>query len=181
MACSSHEPLETAPLVELDRFMGDWFVQGHIPASSEKNAYNGVESYAREGSGKILTSYVFRDGGFDADIEIMEPTGYVLDRETGAEWGMRFAWWFPFKLEYLVAYVDDAYSETIIARTKRDYVWIMTRDAEISDERYAALLERVAAMGYDAADVRRLPQRWPDPGHPVSDADGNLARFTRGK
>ena len=54
----------------------------------------------------------------------------------------------------------------------------MTRDAVISrsgSTRWSAAVE----MGYDTTEVRRVPQRWPDPGHPVTDAEGNLARFTR--
>ena len=176
-ACAPLTPLATAPHVDVDRFMGDWYVQGHVPVGSEKNAWNGVESYARdEGSSKILTSYVFREGSLEGELETMEPTGFVED-ETGAVWGMRFLW--PFKAEYLIAYLNEAYSETIIARRKRDYAWIMTRDPQISDERYAALVARLVAMGYDAAEVRRVPQYWPDAGHPVSKAEGDMARWTR--
>lgn len=166
--CASHPPLPTEPFVDLDRFMGDWYVQGHIPASAEKDAYNAVESYAREGDRKVLTTYAFRDGGFDADVEVMNPTGTVRDRETNAEWGMKFFW--LFSAEYLVAHVDEAYSETIVARTARDYVWIMTREPEISDARYGRLAAMVADLGYDVTELRRVPQRWPDPGHPVTNA-----------
>lgn len=176
-SCAPTKPLATEPFVDLDRFMGDWYVQGHIPAGSEKTAHNGVESYARDEKGRILTSYVFRKGGFDGKFKVMEPVGFVEDEETNAEWGMRIIW--PFLAEYLVAYVDDEYSETIIARSKRDYAWIMTRDAEISDERYEALVARLGEMEYDVGEVRRVPQRWPDPEHPVTDAEGDLARFTR--
>lgn len=176
-SCSSPPPLATAESVDLERFMGDWYVQAHLPAWGEGEAYNGVESYALTDDGRILTSYVFRKGGFDGKLKTMEPSAIVRDETTNAEWGMRFIW--PFRAEFLVGYVDDAYSETIIARTKRDYVWVMTRDPEISDERLAALTERVRAMGYDVEDLRRVPQRWPDPEHPVSKAEGDLARYTR--
>ena len=176
-ACAPTRPLATVPHVDLGRFMGDWYVQGHIPVGSESDAYNGVESYALAEDGRILTSYVFREGSFEGDLEVMEPVGYVQDRETNAEWGMRIIW--PFKAQYLVAHLDEAYSETIIARARRDYAWIMTRDAVISEERFAALVARLGEMGYDTAEVRRVPQRWPDPGHPVTDAEGDLARFTR--
>ncbi len=177
VGCAPTKPLATAPYVDLDRFMGDWYVQGHIPASSEKTAHNAVESYARDGETRILTSYVFRKGAFDGKVKTMEPTGFVSNEQTNATWGMRFLW--PFKAEYLVGYVDNAYSETIIARSKRDYVWIMTRDPEISNERYSALVERVRAMEYDVTELRRVPQRWPDPEHPVAAAGGDLARYTR--
>ena len=176
--CASYPPLPTAPRVDLERFMGDWYVQGHIPASAERTAYNGVASYALEGDRKVLTTYAFRKGGFDGEVKVMNPTGTVRDRESNAEWGMKFFWFFS--AEYLVAHVDEAYSETIIARTRRDYVWIMTREPEISDERYAELAARVEALGYDTSKLRRLPQRWPDEGHPLPAAgDRSLAAATR--
>ena len=181
LACSARTPLPTASHVEIERFMGDWYVQGHVPASAERNAYNAVESYARDGGGKILTSYAFREGGFDGDVEVMEPGGFVGDDGTNAEWGMKFLSWLPIRMEYLVAYVDDDYTETIVGRTKRDYAWIMTRDPEISDERYERLVRRVVDLGYDGEAIRRVPQRWPDPEHPATSANGDLARFTRSK
>ncbi|WP_145200088.1 lipocalin family protein [Planctomycetes bacterium Poly30] len=176
--CAPLKPLATVPHVDVDRFMGDWYVQGHVPTGSEDDAYNAVESYARDGdSNKILTTYVFREGAFDADFETMEPTGFVENEETGATWGMRFIW--PFRAEYLIAYLDDAYTETIVARRKRDYAWIMTREAQISDERFDELVGRLTGMGYDPMKVRRVPQRWPDAEHPVSKAGGDMARWTR--
>ncbi len=166
-ACAPLKPLATAAAVDLDRFMGDWYVQGHVPAGAEKTAHNAVESYARApGSTRIDTTYVFRKGGFDGKLKTMEPTGFVVDTNTNATWGMRIIW--PFKAEYLIAYLDGDYSETIIARRKRDYAWIMTRDAEIDDARYEALVERLVGMGYVPTEIRRVPQRWPDAGHPVS-------------
>ncbi|QDV08792.1 Outer membrane lipoprotein Blc precursor [Planctomycetes bacterium Poly30] len=174
---SPDEPLPTEQNVSVERFMGDWYVQGHVPIFTEKDAYNAVESYVRDDEGKIQTIYAFREGAFDGSIKTNKPTGFVEDEKTGAEWSMRFIW--PFKAEYLIAYVDDAYTETIVARSKRDYAWIMTRDAEISDERYDRLAARVEALGYDLSDLRRVPQSWPDPGHPVSQAAQNsLARST---
>ena len=175
-ACTSHPPQSKVEDLDLQRFMGDWYVQAHIPTGSEKNAYNGVESYALDEDGRVLTSYVFRKGAFDADLKVMEPVGFVSD-ESDSEWGMRFIW--PFKAEFLVSHVDSDYTETIIARTKRDYVWVMTRDPEISDERMDALADRVEKLGYDVEELRRVPQRWPDPEHPVTDAKGSLALYTR--
>jgi len=175
-ACSSHPPQRRVEGLDLQRFMGDWYVQAHIPAGSEKDAYNGVESYALDDDGRVLTSYVFRKGAFDGELKVLEPTGFVSDASS-SKWGMQFVW--PFKAEFLVSYLDPDYTETVIARTKRDYVWVMTRAPEISDERMAALTARVAELGYDVGELRRVPQRWPDPGHPVTRAEGPLALHTR--
>jgi apolipoprotein D and lipocalin family protein len=38
--CQSQKPLETVDYVDLQRFMGDWYVIANIPTFLEKNAYN---------------------------------------------------------------------------------------------------------------------------------------------
>ncbi len=165
--CSSPPPLPTVESVDLERFMGDWYVVAHIPGWGEEEAYNGVETYQLEEDGSIATTYAFRDGGFDGDLEVLEPSAVVEDRETNATWGMQFIW--PFRFEYLITYLDEDYSTTIIARTARDYAWIMTREPEFSEERFAELRAELEAQGYETKDLRRVPQRWPDPGHPANE------------
>jgi apolipoprotein D and lipocalin family protein len=176
-ACSSPEPMPTVASVDRARFIGDWYVQAHIPAGAEEDAFNAVESYALDDDGRILTSYVFREGGFEGELETLEPVGFVRDEATGATWGMRFIW--PFQAEYLIVHLDADYRTTIVGRTKRDLAWIMTREPEVDEERLAPLIARLGELGYDVSEVRRVPQRWPDPEHPVTQAGGDLARFTR--
>jgi apolipoprotein D and lipocalin family protein len=169
--CASYPPLPTVDSVELPRFMGDWYVIAHIPASSEADAFNGVETYRLEEDGTIATTYAFRRGAFDGPIEVMEPNGVVYDTETNATWGMQFFW--PFRFEYLITYLDEEYSTTIIGRTARDYAWIMARSPDVSSERYSALVAELGRQGYDTSLLRRVPQQWPDAGHPAN------ARLTR--
>jgi len=37
------EPMETVPYVDLERFMGDWYVVANIPTTIEKGAHNAVD------------------------------------------------------------------------------------------------------------------------------------------
>jgi len=62
----------------------------------------------------------------------MRPVGTVKPGTGNAVWGMQFIW--PIKAQYIVAYLDPGYTETIIARDARDYAWIMARTPRISDE-----------------------------------------------
>jgi apolipoprotein D and lipocalin family protein len=65
----------------------------------------------------------------------------------------------PFKAEFLIAEVDPDYRHTIIARTARDYVWVMARSPTMSEAEYAQLVARVTELGYDSARLRKVPQR----------------------
>jgi apolipoprotein D and lipocalin family protein len=72
---------------------------------------------------------------------------------------MRFLW--PFQAEFLVTYVDGDYTQTIVGRNKRDYVWIMSRRPEIPAGEYDRLVRELASQGYDVAKLRRVPHRPP--------------------
>lgn len=158
-ACAAKGPeMEVVDHVDLERFMGDWYVIANIPTFLEKGAHNAVENYKLNADGTIATTFTFRDGSFDGPKKQYTPKGFVSDDESNAIWGMRFIW--PIKADYRIVYLDQAYTQTIVGRQKRDYVWIMARTPSISDADYQALLQRVAAMGYDLDEVQRVPQQW---------------------
>ena len=154
------EPQELATVdhVDLDRFMGDWYVIANIPTTVEKGAHNAVENYTLNDDGSIATRFTFRKDSFDGKEKEYNPKGFVTDTESNAVWGMRFVW--PIKADYRVIYLDDEYSVTIIGRNKRDFVWIMAREPQMSDIRYDELVEFVESVGYDIAELRRVPQEW---------------------
>jgi apolipoprotein D and lipocalin family protein len=151
-------PLPTVDGVDLPRFMGNWYVIAHIPTAIERDAYNAVEGYVLGADGTVATTFTFRDGAFDGPARAYHPKGFVRDPVNHSTWAMQFLW--PFKAEYLIAALDPDYRETIIARSDRDYVWIMARTPSIPDADYQRLVARVAELGYDVARLRQVPQRW---------------------
>lgn len=165
-ACATNhvQPLEAmGRKVDLERFMGDWYVIGFIPITlpffSEEGAHNSVESYRLTDADVIETTYTFRKGGFDGPEKRFTPKGWVHDEETNAEWRMQFLW--PFKAAYLIVYLDPAYQKTIIGVPDRNHLWIMSRDPQMSDAEYERMLDYAASIGYDAERIQRVPQRWP--------------------
>lgn len=157
-ACSSPPPIRIATAVDLERFMGDWYVIANIPTWIERDAHNAVESYRLAQDGTVATTFSFRQGSFEGELKTYHPTGYILDRESNAVWGMQFLW--PIKADYRIVYVDESYSQTVIGRTARDYVWLMARTPEIPDSDYQRFLTLIAQEGYDVSKVRKVPQRW---------------------
>ena len=158
-ACGVSPKKVTVPVVasvDLPKFMGPWYVIGVIPTFIEKDIYNAIESYELAPDGTIKTTFTFNKGAFDGPAKRMEPKGFVIPGTNNAIWGMQFIW--PIKAEYVISHVDANYSETIIARSARDYVWIMARTPTIDDARYAELVKKVADMGYDMSKLVKVPQ-----------------------
>ncbi len=157
-ACGGSHVKQIPPAAQVDvpRFMGDWYVIAQIPTRLEREAFDSIETYALRDDGRIDTTFRYRDGGFDAKIKTMHPVGTVREGTNNAIWGMQFIW--PIKAEYVIVYVDDAYQQTIVGRSKRDYVWLMARTPSIPQDDYAAHLARIGALGYDVSKIRRVPQ-----------------------
>jgi apolipoprotein D and lipocalin family protein len=160
LACSAvnREPLPTVDTLDLDRFMGDWYVIANIPTRFERGAHNAVESYRLDGEGRVATTFTFNDGAYDGPEKRFEPKGFVREDSGNAVWGMQFVW--PIKAEYRVMYVDPEYRTTIVGRSKRDYVWIMAREPNLPDGELERLIELVVEAGYDRAAIELVPQRW---------------------
>ena len=144
------------PNVDLPRFMGDWYVIATIPSWFEKDAWNPVETYRLEPDGRIDTLYRYRKGGFDGARKEIASTGFVTPGTGNAVWGVQLLW--PIKAQYLITYVNDDYTQTIIARDKRDYVWVMARTPTIPKADYDALVERVRDLRYPMDRLRKVPQ-----------------------
>lgn len=161
-ACQTmnHQPIKTVDYVDLNKFMGDWYVIAHVPTLIDDDAYNAVESYALNEDGSIATTFRFRAGSFDGKLKTYHPTGYVSDTQSNSVWGMQFIW--PIKADYRIMSLSDDYSLVIVARNKRDYVWIMARSPKISEQAYQDCLAKIKQQGYSLDKIRRIPQQWPE-------------------
>ena len=149
----SLKPMIVVDYVDLERFMGVWYVIATIPTFLEKDAYNPVETYQMSSDGSIATTFTFNKGSLNGPEKIYRPRGFVEDKSTNAIWGMQFIW--PIRADYRIVYLDDTYQQTIIGRTSRDYVWIMARTPTISQKDYSSLVARVDSLGYDLDDLQK--------------------------
>lgn len=158
----AHTPPTIPPVanVDLQRFMGDWYVIANIPSYPEREAYNAVESYELKDDGRIMTTFRYRKGSFDAPVKIMHPVGRVIPGTNNAVWDMQVFW--PIKAEYVIVGLNTDYSQTIIGRSKRDYAWVMARTPTISQQDYDAAVAKLKTLGYKLDGLRKVPQQWPE-------------------
>jgi apolipoprotein D and lipocalin family protein len=147
------KPMPVLDYVDLDRFMGDWYVIATIPTFLERDAYNPIETYQLNSDGTITTTFTFNKGSLKGPTKIYRPRGFIKDKRTNAIWGMQFVW--PIKADYRIVYLDDNYQQTIIGRNSRDYVWVMARTPKISEKDYLNLIAKVEALGYDLDSLKK--------------------------
>ena len=154
----STETMKTVNYVDLEKYMGDWYVIANIPTFIEKNATNAIESYKLSSDGTIHTTFSFYKGSPKGEKKIYRPKGFVFNTETNAEWRMQFLW--PFKLPFLIIELDEDYSYTVIGYPSKKYVWIMARDPQMEEKRYNLILDNLSKIGYDISLIQKVPQIW---------------------
>jgi apolipoprotein D and lipocalin family protein len=148
-ACQSnpqYPELATVSNVDLDRYVGDWYVIATIPTRFERDAFDAVERYERR-PGYIDTTFIYRKGGHDGPEKRMRAKGYIRPDSGNARWGMQFIW--PIRADFRVIYLDEDYQTTIVGRQARDYVWIMARTPRMAPEELDRHRDWLASLGYD--------------------------------
>lgn len=153
-------PIPPVPQVDLPRFMGTWYMIAAIPTVFEHDAWNAVQTYTLQPDGNIRTTLSFNKNAADGPLKRIHATALVRPGSGGAVWGVQIFW--PLRSQYIVAWLKPDYSEMIVARDARDYAWVFARTPTVRAADWAMLQTRVAALGYDMAKLRRVPQAGPN-------------------
>lgn len=149
-------PLVPVGYVDLDRYMGRWYLIANIPYFAERGNLAPFVDYSLRKDGIVDDRYTaltefgkkpFVKNGF---IEILNPI-------TNAEGRITFLP--PIWQEYSVLYMDADYRYSLIGHPSRNYCWLFSREPSMPDEIYHAMLAVLAANRFDTSRVLRIPQR----------------------
>ncbi len=162
-ACAeTPDPIVPAQGIDLPRFMGRWYVIASIPTRFERGGQNAVETYSLNADGTICTWFRQRPGGIEEAVKLLHSTASVKPGSGNGEWRVRF---FAFlSTQYLIGWLMPDYSQVMVVRDARDYLWYMARTPTVPADDFQAMLDRAKAMGYDAGRIEKVPQRWPETG-----------------
>lgn len=150
--------MQTVPFVDLEKFMGDWYVIAIIPNFMEKSAVNGIESYRLVSPDEVEINYRFSQEKLGGEVKHLTAKAFIHNLETNAEWRVQFFW--PVKFPYLIIDLAEDYRYTAIGVPNRKYVWIMSRTPEMQQTDYTNVLDKLADLGYDISRIKMMPQVW---------------------
>ena len=162
-SCSTMKqvPLKTVDYVDLDRYMGDWYVFANIPYALEKGKVGTLDRYGKRDDGSLDNIFLFRKGDLDAPLQQWKGKAWVHNAKTNAEWRVQFVW--PLKLKYLIIDLDkENYQWAVIGYPSRKLAWVLTRETTLNEETYQGILKRMEAQGYDPTMLEKVPQRTGD-------------------
>ncbi|MGC9270435.1 lipocalin family protein [Acidiphilium sp.] len=149
-------PLHHATL-DLDRFMGRYYIIGHIPYFAEANYVGSYAVYTRRADGTINDQYNGYPKRFSAPLFQFTSIDYVEPDSGNAIWRVTaLNGWIG--VPYVIMHVEPDDSAFMGGFPNRTLGWIFSRTKHMDPSLYQAMLERFYHQGYDARQFRRVAQ-----------------------
>lgn len=147
--------LTTSAKVDLQRYMGAWYVIANIPYFAERGKVATRDVYRLDADGNVATSYVYRKS-FDGPEKTAGSLGVVQGDSGNAYWIVHLLW--VIHADYLILDVAPDYSWALVGQPSRKLGWVLARDPAMDDTLYATLLGKLRSFGYDSARFLRVAQ-----------------------
>lgn len=159
--CSSMPtPVKTVEKMDVQKFMGDWYVLAGRFTFLERDVHNGLERYSwNQEKERIDVDFTFREGSFSGPLRSIPQTAWIYNQESKTHWKVSPFW--PFKLDYLVVALAKNYSWTAIGVPNQKYLWIMARSWKNPEATIEEALKELKERGYDTTNLVFVPHQWP--------------------
>lgn len=151
--------LYSHPVVEnldLQRFMGRWYVIALIPNWVEEGATNSYDDYELNQDGSIDVTYkAIKDG----KQQMIKQKAVVVDKNIPSRWDMSFIEpWIPFySAPYEVIVLDEDYEYMVVGYPDNSYGWIMSRKTSMQDKVFENILNVLDRdFGYNKKDFQKV-------------------------
>ena len=148
-------PLTTAPHVDLNRYLGEWYEIARYPNRFQKDCPASKATYSLRPDGRIEVINECCSSDYRKVLRSVRGTAKVVDRESNAKLKVTFFW--PFSGAYWIIDLGEDYQYAVVGHPDRKYLWILGREENMNEELYQEIITRLASQGYDPAKlIRRI-------------------------
>jgi apolipoprotein D and lipocalin family protein len=143
-------PVQSVPHVDLKRYSGKWYEIAAFPMF-----------FQRQCIGDTTAEYQMRP---DGDIAVVNrcrtETGF--DEAAGKAWAvngagngqLKVSLFWPFRSDYWVIGLDDAYQWAVVGNPNRKYLWVLSRSPQMRSDQLDRALEAAASQGFDLSQLK---------------------------
>ncbi|RBP29682.1 apolipoprotein D and lipocalin family protein [Marinobacter pelagius] len=149
------EGIEPVTGFDKDRYLGTWYEIARLDHSFEEGLSKVTAEYTlnEDGSIKVINR------GYNAEEGEWEQAEgravFVGDSDVGH---LKVSFFGPFYGSYVVFWLDEDYSTAYLTGYNRDYLWLMSRTPEVSDEVLEAFKSRAEAEGFELGELILVEQ-----------------------
>jgi len=150
--------------IDIQKFMGRWFIVGSISSFLDKNSSNGSEEYAwNEEEQRIDVTFTYMSGNLKTRHATSQTAKPGNENQTA--WDLSFKLGaFPVKNAYIIIACNTKdYSTCVVGDPGRNVLYLMARTPEVDAITYETMKLEAEAAGYDRFNIAAQPQirpRW---------------------
>jgi apolipoprotein D and lipocalin family protein len=144
---SQENEMKTVDYVDIERFMGKWFVTAIVPNMIENGATNASDIYKLNPDGTIAITY---DAIKDGKKRQIKQKGTIINKESNADWTIQMKKpYVPFlKFPFKIILIDPDYKYMAVGYPDNKMGWIMNRDTDMDELVYESILVELETFGY---------------------------------
>lgn len=148
---------QTVDHVDLESYMGRWYVIAGTPTLRDRRAYDALYDYYPRRDGRIDIEFYIREDSHTAEWLMFSGNAAITNRETNAEWEVSYTW--PLTSVYRVLHLENDYSMAIVGDERGRWVQLLAREPHIARESFSDMMLKIQSLGYDISKVRRIPHQ----------------------
>ena len=147
--------MKTVDYVDIERFMGKWFVTAIVPNMIENGATNASDIYELNSDGTIAITY---DAVKDGKKKQIQQKGTIINKESNAEWSIQMKKpYIPFlKFPFKIILIDNDYNYMAVGYPDNKMGWIMSREVKMDEALYNNILTELVSFGYTKEQFVRI-------------------------
>jgi apolipoprotein D and lipocalin family protein len=142
-----HDPLPTAPLVDLNQYMGEWFEVARLPVSYEENCVGTKAIYTMQPDGSVRILNTCHKGGLDGPLKVAKGRATVADRQRKSKLKVSFFW--PFTGDYYILEVGNGYEYALVGDPSREHLWVLSRTPQMELQLLHNLVAKAQRLGFN--------------------------------
>jgi apolipoprotein D and lipocalin family protein len=139
--------LQTVPHVDLARYLGTWYEIANFPQSFQRGCTATTATYTLRDDGQIDVVNRCRKGSPDGPEKGARGRARIVDATSNAK--LEVSFFRPFWGDYWIIDLGDDYEYAVVGHPGRDYLWILSRTPTMKADVYDAIVQRLAAQGYE--------------------------------
>ncbi|MDI9245275.1 lipocalin family protein [Marinobacter sp. CHS3-4] len=145
-------PEDIEPVSELDlkEYQGTWYEIARLDHSFERGLTHVTAEYSinDDGSFTVINRGYSREEGSWQEAE-----GHAVPVEGGPAGHLKVSFFGPFYASYVVFRLDDSYQTAYVTGYNREYLWLLSRTPEVSEETLAEFRAVAREKGFDLQEL----------------------------
>ncbi len=144
---------EPAKEVVLEKYLGLWYEQARYDSRFERGCEAVTAEYSPLPNNMIRVVNTCRKGVVNGEMKKIDGKAKIIEGSKNAK--LKVSFFGPFYVgDYWVLDYANDYSWSIVGEPSGKYLWLLTREANISDKTRQMLWNRAAELGYDVSLLR---------------------------